>query len=193
MSSLQRRFGFPIDLTPFVCHSVLLIVYLLSFIQAVCLAHFHFTLVTYGTMSVTLVLCLMKVLQILSFSLIFSIFLSMAHWLVSSFFANAFVRDHVWHPHVIAGKTQWLKTFLFRLIGRFLSRKICLDTFRNTPLCFYSYRNFLPCSVFHCCCLFQIFIVSHLLCLCLVCFYVACYVSICHRFGFSFMYHETSL
>ena len=50
-----------------------------------CPAHFHFVLVTYWTMSVTLVLCLMMVLGILSFSLILSIFLSIAHWLVSSF------------------------------------------------------------------------------------------------------------
>ena len=28
--------------------------------------------------------------------------------------------------HVIAGKTHWLKTFLFKLIGRCLSRKISL-------------------------------------------------------------------
>ena len=46
-------------------------------------------------MSVTQVICLMMVLRILSFSLTFSIFLSMARWLVSSFFINAFVRGHV--------------------------------------------------------------------------------------------------
>ena len=50
-------------------------------------------------MSITLVLCLMVVLRILSFSLTLSILLSIAHWLVSSFFTNAFVRDHVWHPY----------------------------------------------------------------------------------------------
>ena len=66
------------------------------------------------------------VLQILSFSLTFSSFLYMARWLVSSFFSNAFVRDHVWHPFVISGKTHWLKTFLFRLMGRRQSRKISL-------------------------------------------------------------------
>ena len=125
MSSLQPHFGLPTDLTPLICHSVLLIVHLLSFIQAMCPAHFHFVLVTYWTMSVTLVLCLMMVLWILS-SLTLSIFLSMAHWLVSSFCTNAFVRDHVWHPQVIAGKTHWLKTFLFRLMGSCLYRKISL-------------------------------------------------------------------
>ena len=28
-------------------------------------------------------------------------------WLVSSFFTDAFVRDHVCHPYAIAGKTHW--------------------------------------------------------------------------------------
>ena len=126
MSSLQRRFGLPIDLTPFICHSVLRIVHLQSFIQVMCPAHFHFVVVTYQTMSVTPVLCLMMVLVILSFSLKLSIFHSIAHWLVSSLFTYAFVRDHVWHPYVIAGKTHWLKTFLFRLMGRYLTRKISL-------------------------------------------------------------------
>ena len=75
-----------------------------------CPAHFHFVLVTYWTMSVTLVLCLMMVLQSLSFSLTLSIFLSMAHWLVSSFFTNALVAS-ICH---------------FRLMGRCLCRKISL-------------------------------------------------------------------
>ena len=44
MSSLQRRFGLPIDLAPFICHSVLLIVHLLSFIRVMCPARFHFVL-----------------------------------------------------------------------------------------------------------------------------------------------------
>ena len=78
MSSLQRRFGLPADLTPSVCHSVLLIVHLSSFIRAMCPAHFDFVLVTYWTMSVTLVLCLMVVLRILSSSLTLSILLSIA-------------------------------------------------------------------------------------------------------------------
>ena len=78
-----------------------------------CPAHFHFILVKYWIMSATLVLCLLMVLQILSFSLTLCMFLSMARWLVSSFFTDAFVRDHVWHPYVIAGKTYLLKTFLF--------------------------------------------------------------------------------
>ena len=74
--------------------------------RAMCPAHFLFVSATYWTMSVTLVLCLMMVLRILSFSLTLSIFLSTARWLVSSFFTTAFVRDHVWHQYVIAGKTH---------------------------------------------------------------------------------------
>ena len=61
MSSLQRRFGLPTDLTPFICHTLILIAHLSSFIRATCPAHFRFVLVTYWTMSVTLVLCLMIV------------------------------------------------------------------------------------------------------------------------------------
>ena len=57
-------------------------------------------------MSVTPLLCLMMVLRILSFSLTFSSVLLVARWLVSSFFTNAFVRDHVWYPYVTAGKTH---------------------------------------------------------------------------------------
>ena len=57
MSSLLQCFGLATDLTPFICHSVLLGVHLLY------LAHFHFALVTYWTMLLwffasTLVLCL---------------------------------------------------------------------------------------------------------------------------------------
>ena len=134
MSSLQRRFGLLTDLTPSVCHSVLLIVHLLSFIRAICPAHFHFVLATYWTMSVTLVLHLIMVLHILSFSLTLGILLFKARWLVSSFFTNAFVRDHVWRPYVIAGKTHRLKTFLCRLMGRCLSRKISLYFPKNSIL-----------------------------------------------------------
>ena len=33
------------------------------------------------------------------------------------------MRDHVWHPYVIAGKTHWLKTLLFKCIERCLSSR----------------------------------------------------------------------
>ena len=42
-------FGLRTDLTPFICHSVLLIVHLLSFIRVMCPDHFYFVLVTYWT------------------------------------------------------------------------------------------------------------------------------------------------
>ena len=76
MSSL-RRFP-PTDHPPFICHSVLLTVHLLSFSPVMCPAHFHFVLVTYWTMSVTPVLCLRMVLRILSFRLTFSLVLYLA-------------------------------------------------------------------------------------------------------------------
>ena len=103
MSSLQRRVGLPADLTPIICHSVFLMVHLLSFIRVMCPALFQISLLTFSTKSVSLVLCLMMVLRILSFRLTFSIIFSIACWLVSSFFSNAFVRGHIFHLFVIAG------------------------------------------------------------------------------------------
>ena len=105
MSPLQRRFGLPTDLTPFFCHSVLLIVHLLSFIWAMCPEHFHLVLVTHWTRSVTLVLCLMMVLWILSFSLTCSIFLSMARWLVSSVFTNWMAQFEIFDNLPTASRT----------------------------------------------------------------------------------------
>ena len=193
MSSLQRRFGLPNDLSPSVCHSVLLTVHLLSFIRAMCPDHFHIALVTYWTMPVTLVLCLMVVFQILSFSLTFRFFLCMARWLVSIIFTNAFVKAHAWHQYVTDGKIHWLKTFLFRTHGKVPVQKEFSALSRNTPSYFYSYRDFLPCSVFHYYCLSQIFIVSYFLCFCLFHFSVVCCVDICHTFCFSVMYLEITL
>ena len=45
MSSLQLRIGLPTDLMSVICHSLLLVVPLLSFIWAMSPAHFHFALV----------------------------------------------------------------------------------------------------------------------------------------------------
>ena len=135
-------------------------------------------------MSVTLVLCLMVVLRILSFSLTLSILLSIARWLVSSFFTNAFVRDHVWNSYVIAGKTQWLKTILFRLIGRRLSGKISLYFPKTLHPAFILIET--SCSVlFSIAIVCPIFIVSHLLCFCPVYLNVVCCVNVCHKFSFS--------
>ena len=58
---------------------------------------------------------------------------------------------------------------------------------------FYSDWNFLLWFVFHCYCLSQIFIVSHLLYFCPVYLHVVCCVNICHKFCFPFVYLETSL
>ena len=171
MSSLQRRFGLLTDLAPFICHSVLLMVHLLSFILATCSAHFHFVLVTHWTMSVALVPCLMMMLRSLSFSLTLSIFLSVVPWLVSSFLTN-----------VIAGKTHWLKTFLFRPMGRCLYKKISL----YFPKTLHPYFILIKTCfvVFHCFCLSQILTVSHLLYFCPVYSYIVCCVNICHKFIF---------
>ena len=86
----------------------------------------------------------------------------MAHRLVSSFFTNAFVRDHVWHPYAIAGKTHWLKTFLFRLMGRCPSGKKSLY-FPKTL-----HPVFIHVCIYMCACV----------CVC-VCVCVLCVVCVC--------------
>ena len=48
MPTLQRPSGLQTDLTPFICHSVLLMVHLLSHIRATCPAHFHLAWVRYS-------------------------------------------------------------------------------------------------------------------------------------------------
>ena len=63
----QWHCSLPSDLTLFICYSVLLMVHRLSSMTVMSPIHSHFTLVMYSTMSVTLALCLMMVLQILSF------------------------------------------------------------------------------------------------------------------------------
>ena len=121
----------------FICHSVLLMNLYdpsIVFHSSDASSHFNFALATYSTMPVTLVLCL--VLWILSFSLTFSIFLSIVLWSISSFFTDAFTRDHTWHLYVIVGKTHWLKSILFRFMGRCLPRKISLHFTKTHSIIF---------------------------------------------------------
>ena len=85
--SLQWRFGLPTNPMPFVIsHYVFVMVHILPFVRAKCQADFLFAFVTYVTTSVTLVLCVMTMFRILSFSLTFSSFLSVARCLVSGLF-----------------------------------------------------------------------------------------------------------
>ena len=86
---------------------VLLMVHLLSFIWAMCQARFPFRFCDVFSYVCHSVLFLMLVLRVLSSGLTFSIFLSIARRPVLSFFANAFVTDHVWHPYAIGGRTHW--------------------------------------------------------------------------------------
>ena len=169
MSSLQRRVGLPSDLTPFVCHSVLLIVHLLSFIRAICPAHFHFALIAYWTVSVTLVLYRVMVLQILSFSLTFSIFLSVTHWPVSSFFTNVCLFLFVFccfffgkRPCLASKCHRCLNTFLVILMGR------CLCTFQKHSLPLSSLPRLLALVYFPLLLFVSDIYSSHLLYFCLV-------------------------
>ena len=81
-SSLQRLFGLSTDLTSFIYYFVLLVVQLLSFIWAMYQAHFHLSIVMYSAVSFSVFHCPVMVFRILSFTLTFSISLSVARWLV---------------------------------------------------------------------------------------------------------------
>ena len=87
-------------------------------------------------------------------------------------------------PYVIAGKTYWLKTFLFGLIGRCLSRKISLYFPKHSVSSIILIETSYFVLFFHCYCLSQIFAVSHLFYFWSVDLYVVCCVKICHKFGF---------
>ena len=140
-------FDLPADLLPIIYHSVPLMVHLLSFIRATCLAYFHFEVVTSSAISDILVFCLMMVFCILSFSFTFSIVLSLANYLDSSFSATTLVRNHVWHPYTIVSKTHWLKTFPSRCIGSAcLERVLCISQKHSFLLLFLS--NLLPLVCF---------------------------------------------
>ena len=177
MSSLQGRFGLSTDLTPFICHTVLLIVHLLIFIRSMCPAHFDFIFVMYWTMSVTLVLCLMMALRILSLSSHQAFSFA---WLVGLFQVSLLMllRETIFEIHISLLERHWLRPF-------FLVSWEDACTFQNTPSCFYSDRN-LYCSGFHCYCFSRTFIASHLLYFCPMC-YVVCCVNIFHKFSF-FLY-----
>ena len=136
MSSLQQHFGLPPDLMPFSRHSVLLMVHLLPFIPAMCLAYFHFTLVMYWTMSVTLVLCLIMVLQLL-----FLFFVGFFTWHLAFSFPWLFGLFQVslltlWetmlgiHMPLLVRHTGWRPFFLDSWEGAYAERRLC--TFKKT-------------------------------------------------------------
>ena len=61
-SLFTRSVVSPTDLIPFICHSVLFMIHLLSFIRVICPAHFHFALVMYSAMSLSLGVLLLLLL-----------------------------------------------------------------------------------------------------------------------------------
>ena len=115
-----------------------------------------FALVTCSTGFVTLVFGLMMVVRILSFSLSFSIFLSIVRCLFQACLLMLLI-ETMFGIHMSAGKTHWLKIFLFlggrRGGGGMPVQKDFFELSKNVLSCFYSYQNFLLCSVFHCYCL----------------------------------------
>ena len=108
MSSCHLLRGCPLDLFPLLgCHSVQRLVHLLSFILAIWLAHFHFCFSVYSIISIIFVLFLISEHGILFCGFRSNIFLSIALWAVLNMFVICLLRDHVWQPLVIVGKTHW--------------------------------------------------------------------------------------
>ena len=105
MSSLHLFVGRTAVLNPFLGRqSVHRFVNLLSEYLAMCPAQFHFCFSVCLRTYVTPVFCLIVVHGTLSWSLMFSIFLSIDLCVVCSLDDSYFVRDHVWQPYVIIGK-----------------------------------------------------------------------------------------
>ena len=85
---------------------------------------FPFRFCDISTLLITQLLCLVVVCRILSWSLMFSILLSIPRWLVSN--VPAIITNHVFHLYAVADKKHWLKAFRCWLMGRYLSRRISL-------------------------------------------------------------------
>ena len=164
-----------------------------------CPAHSYFAFWTYSPMSVTLALCLMMVFWILSFSLVFSIFFSIACWLASSSLLMLLLETLFGIcMSVLARHKDWRLFSLHLMGGRVgcLSGKNSLYFPKMLHPAFSSNQNFVFCSVFHCYCLSQIFTVIHLLYSCPIYLHVVCWVSTCQEFIYLFfcsMYLVTEL
>ena len=124
ISSLHLLFGFPLALLqPLGNHSVVILAHLLSSILATCPAHLLFRSLTVSMTSFTLVFSLMVAFLILSFRLMFRMFLFILLCEVANFLDWSFVSAHGSAPYVKVGKITVFIIFLLRLAGIFLSFK----------------------------------------------------------------------
>ncbi len=123
MSSDYLAFCLPGFLPHLICQKVTLCVHRWSFNLHTCPTQSHFSLFTeWITFLLVLNFFLIFVILILSFSLMFSMNLSIefcADWIFFSFF---FVIDQVWHPYVNTRTTQPLKMWLLYDIGKLFFR-----------------------------------------------------------------------
>ena len=134
MSSLHLVGGLPLYLFPVLgCHSVHLLVHLLSCVLARCPAHFHFNFSTFSTISAVPVCFLISMFVILSCNLIPSILLSIALCVVLSFWIICLVITRVWHRYVMVGMIHLSNIFLLRDVGMISSSSISLLFTEITP------------------------------------------------------------
>ena len=127
-SSRHLRFCLPLVLLPFLgCHSVTLLVHLLSSLRIRWPAHLHLASLIFTMISFTWVCFLISVFLILSLIVMLSILLSIALCAVISFCSNCLVVVHVSAPYVIVGITHWSNILLLRDIGSLRSQSISLN------------------------------------------------------------------
>ena len=127
-SSRHLRFCLPLVLLPFLgCHSVTLLVHLLSSLRIRWPAHLHLASLIFSMISFTWVCFLISVFLILSLIVMLSILLSIALCAVISFCSSCLVVVHVSAPHVIVGITHWSNILLLRDIGSLRSQSISLN------------------------------------------------------------------
>ena len=150
-SSRHLRFCLPLVLLQFfACHSVTLLVRLLSSLRIRCPAHLHLASLILTMISFTWVSFLISVFLILSLIVMLSILLSIDLCAVISFCSSCLVVVHVSDPYVIVGITHWSYTLLLRDIRSLRSQSISLYIFESvkaTPSFLYPNHNFFSCLV----------------------------------------------
>ncbi len=107
ISSLHVTLCLPRFPLPFLgCHSVTLVVHLLSRLRMVCPAHVHFLFLIVIRISSTFVCSLIHDARFLSLHVIPSILLSIPLCALLSFLSNSLVRRQVSDPYVRTGRIQ---------------------------------------------------------------------------------------
>ena len=134
ISSLHLVPGLFLLLLSLYGHQSVILVYLLSFILAICSAHLFFYCLITCIMSFTQVFSLIQGDLFLSLNVFLNITLFMSLCAILSEFSICFVCFHVLHLYVMAGITHWLCTLRFRHIGSlfFSTSRFLPNVFQTT-------------------------------------------------------------